>query len=115
MGDVIDMTDALRFSLGTDDKPGSAYHLDSDSSYFGPAKAFPENMIIEADQTFMSSQPIGSDGSITIDNVPDPRMVQIKVKYNIVAPPPAGSYMPRIADDRVGYYPNILLDFSKDG
>jgi hypothetical protein len=114
LGDVIDMTDALRFATNSDKNPGAAYHLDSDRSYFGDSKAFPENVIIEADQTFSSAQPIASNGSVTLDNVPDPRMVQIKVKYNIMQAPPAGSYMPRLADDRVGYYPDILLDFSKD-
>lgn len=114
LGDVIDMTDALRFAASTDSKPGAAYRLDSDRSFFGDSKAFPDNIIIEADQTYVSSQPIAADFSVTLDNVPDARMVQIKVKYNIVKPPALGSYMPRLADDRVGYYPDILLDYSKD-
>jgi len=114
LGDVIDMTDALRFATGSDDKPGSAYRLDSDRSYFGTSKAFPENVIIEADQTYVSAQPISTNGSLTLDNVPDPRAVQLRIKYNIVQPPAANSYMPRLADDRVGYYPNILLDYTKD-
>jgi len=114
LGDVIDLTDALRFSTGSDKNPGAAYHLDADRSYFGDSKAFPENVIIEADQTFTSAQPVAQDGSVTLDNVPDPRAVQIKVKYNIMQAPAKDSYMPRIADDRVGYYPDILLDFTKD-
>ncbi|HEV3154867.1 MAG TPA: zinc-dependent metalloprotease [Candidatus Baltobacteraceae bacterium] len=114
LGDVIDMTDTLRFAANTDDKPGAAYRLDPDRSFFGESKAFPENVVIEADQTYVSSQPVASDGSLTLDNVPDPRTVEIKVKYNIVQAPAAGTYMPRIADDRVGYYPDILLDYTKD-
>jgi hypothetical protein len=33
------------------------------------------------------------------------------MKYNITTAPTMGSYLPRIADDRVGYYPVILLNF----
>lgn len=113
LGDVIDMQNYLRFALNTDHNPMATYRLDPQRSYFGPSKAFPGNVILEADQTFESMAPQSETG-VAIDNVPDPRSVQIKVKYNIVQAPAAGSYMPRIADDRVGYYPNILLDYSHD-
>ncbi|HEY9180890.1 MAG TPA: DUF5117 domain-containing protein, partial [Candidatus Baltobacteraceae bacterium] len=113
LGDVIDMQNYLRFTLDTEHNPTGAYRLDPQRSYFGQSKAFPDNVIIEADQTFESYAPQSETG-VTIDNVPDPRSVQIKIKYNIAQAPAAGSYMPRIADDRVGYYPNILLDYSRD-
>lgn len=113
LGDVIDLQNYLRFALGTDRNPAAAYRLDPQRSYFGESKAFADNVIIEADQTFASFAP-QSDSGVTIDNVPDPRSVQIKIKYNIVRAPAPGTYMPRIADDRVGYYPNILLDYSRD-
>ncbi|GAC1658069.1 MAG: zinc-dependent metalloprotease [Vulcanimicrobiaceae bacterium] len=114
LGDVLDLTDALRVAVKADKNPPAAYALDPDRSYFGESKAFPDNVIIEAKQTFASAQPVSADGSLTLDNVPDPRMVQIGIKYNIARTPPAGSYMPRLADSRVGYYPDILLDYSKD-
>lgn len=113
LGDVIDMQNYLRLSLDTDHNPMGAYRLDPQRSYFGQSKAFPDNVIIEADQTFESFAPQSEAGTV-INNVPDPRSVQIRIKYNIVQAPKAGSYMPRIADDRVGYYPNILLDYSRD-
>jgi Met-zincin/Domain of unknown function (DUF5117) len=109
LGDVLDITDALRQVLNTDEKPGSAYRLDDARSYFGATKAFPENVIVEADQTFTSANPPDA-----FDNVIDARAVQIAVKYNIAQAPPLGSYMPRLADDRVGYYPNIQLQFDAD-
>ena len=48
-----------------------------------------------------------------VDNVPDPRSIAFRIDYNLVAPPNDG-YMPRIADDRVGYFSNVVLDFSSD-
>lgn len=106
--DIIDMQNYLRQVLNTDKKPTAAYRLDDKRTYFGPSKAFPENVIIEADQTFASTSPE------TIDNVTDPRAIQVSIKYNIAQSPPAGSYTPRIADDRVGYYPVVQLNFEND-
>lgn len=109
LGDVLDLTDAFRAGLNTDAKPGSAYRLDDARSYFGTTKAFPENVIVEADQTFTSAQPPD-----VFDNVIDARAIQVDVKYNIAKAPALGSYTPRLADDRVGYYPNIQLEYDAD-
>jgi len=109
LGDIIDMTDALRQTLDTDKRPGATYRLDEGKTYFGPSKAFPENVIVEADQTFVSANPPDA-----FDTVTDARAVQIDIKYNIAQAPPLDSYMPRLADDRVGYYPNIQLQFDND-
>jgi Met-zincin/Domain of unknown function (DUF5117) len=108
LGDIIDMQNYLRAVLDTDKSPGGAYRLDPSRSFFGPSKAFPENVILEADQTFASAEPA------VIDNVPDARTVQIRIKYNIAKAPDAGSYTPRLSDDRVGFYPNIMLNFGTD-
>jgi hypothetical protein len=109
LGDTLDVADALRQTFDTDKKPGSAYRLDDQRTYFGPTKAFPENVIVEADQTWTSATPPQA-----LDSVMDARAVQIDIKYNIVQAPALGSYMPRYADDRVGYYPNIQLQFGND-
>ncbi|HEY1868055.1 MAG TPA: zinc-dependent metalloprotease [Candidatus Cybelea sp.] len=109
LGDVLDLTDAFRFAFNTDKTPGSAYRLDDTRSYFGPTKSFPENVIVEADQTFVSAMPPN-----VFDNVIDARAIQVDVKYNIAKAPALGSYTPRLADDRVGYYPNIQLQFDSD-
>ena len=109
LGNVIDMSDALRQTFDADKKPGSAYRLDDTRTYFGPSKAFPENVIVEADQTFVSANPPDA-----MDTSTDARAIQINVKYNIAQAPPLGSYTPRIADDRIGYYPNIQLQFDSD-
>jgi hypothetical protein len=112
-GDVIDMQDYLRLSLDTDHNPMATYRLDPQRSFFGESKAFPDNVIVEADQTWASEAPLSDAGAI-LDNVTDPRSVQIKIKYNITQAPALGSYTPRIADDRVGYIPTFMLDYSRD-
>ncbi|MEO6991198.1 MAG: zinc-dependent metalloprotease [Candidatus Baltobacteraceae bacterium] len=84
------------------------YTLDREHSYFGPTKAFPENVVLEADQAWTSE-----DQRIA-DALPDPRHLQMKVTYNIADPPHDGDYMPRLADDRMGIYDDIYLQFSND-
>jgi uncharacterized protein DUF4953/uncharacterized protein DUF5117 len=106
LGDVADIEDGIR---GISDNPQSQYHLDRAQTYFGDAKAFPDNIIIEADQTWVTGLPDPS-----VDNLVDPRSFQLKMKYNISTAPPIGSYVPRIADDRVGYYPVIMLNYGDD-
>ncbi len=108
LGDVMDMTDVLNQSIADPQDPRTNYRLDPDRTYFGPAKAFPKNVLIEADQTFASFKPA------VIDTVPDPRSVQIKVHYNLAELPADPNYMPRIFDDRVGYWDNAHVDFSRD-
>lgn len=107
LGDIMDVATALKNSLNIQ-SPENAYRLDPLRTYFGPTKAFPDNVLIEADQTFASESPN------VVDNVPDPRSLQIKVDYNIASAPDNSDYMPRLADDRVGYFDNTHLDFGND-
>ena len=107
LGDIMNTAEVLKQNLGIQ-SPENAYRLDSQRTYFGPTKAFPDNVIIEADQTFASDEPN------VIDNVPDARSLQIKIDYNIAQAPDNSDYMPRLADDRVGYFDNIHLDFGND-
>ena len=90
-----------------DDKPQHHYKLDADRSYFIEAKAFPQNTILRVSQTWSSDDPD------KIDNVPDPRSIEVKMTYNFIAAPTDG-YMPRIADPRVGYFEQPLIDFQSD-
>jgi len=93
---------------GLGDAKGEAYSLDHDRTYFGPTKAFPKNIVIEARQDWMSA-----DLRLN-DSVPDPRHVQMRVVYNIADPPGSDDYRPRLADDRVGIYNDIYLSFDND-
>ncbi|HEV2261310.1 MAG TPA: zinc-dependent metalloprotease, partial [Candidatus Rubrimentiphilum sp.] len=87
--------------------PMGSYRLDSQQSYFGQTKAFPDNVILDANQTFSTLNPQ------YIDVPADARNLQIQVQYNI-AVMPVDHYMPRLYDDRVGYFVNAHNDFSSD-
>jgi hypothetical protein len=105
--DVIDFADTLKAALGNPD-PGKLYHLDADRSFFGPSKSFPDNTLVEVSQTW------AADDASIVDNVPDPRAIIFKIDYNFIEPPKDDDYMPRIADDRVGYFDNVRLNFGTD-
>jgi hypothetical protein len=105
LGDVIDLSDSLKASLGTN--PENSYHLESDTASFGSTKAFPNNVLLEVDQNWVTDVPD------VVDNVPDPRSLAFRIDYNLVALPSDG-YMPRLADDRVGFFDIPFLDFAAD-
>jgi len=108
LGDILDLGNALSDAVGADKKPEGAYHLDPERTYFGASKAFPENVIVEADETFASAKPD------TINTVPDPRFVQMRVKYNFSQIISSPNYMPRLYDDRVGYWEDPHVAFDND-
>jgi len=107
LNDIYDLAAVLKQVTGVD-KPDQAYSLDSDRTLFGPTKAFPLNVIIDADQTWKSDNPQ------TVDNVVDPRSIAFRIAYNIAATPADGDYMPRLADDRVGFFDSPYLNFAAD-
>jgi len=107
------LSDMLDLGLGLSQtlertNPLGAYHLDPTKTYFGPTKAFPKNVIIEADQTFVSAKPQ------SLNTVPDPRFVQFRVKYNFAEIMSTPGYMPRLVDDRVGYWDDPHIQFDQD-
>jgi Met-zincin/Domain of unknown function (DUF5117)/Domain of unknown function (DUF5118) len=106
LGDVYNLAAVLKRVTGPD--PEQMYRLDPDRTLFGPTKAFPDNVIITANQTWACDNPQ------TIDNVPDPRTLSLQIAYNFVQPPNDGDYMPRLADTRVGYFDTAFLNFATD-
>jgi hypothetical protein len=105
--DIYDLATVLKQVTG-EDKPDAMYSLDPNRTLFGPTKAFPFNVIIDADQVWRSRNPQ------TVDNVPDPRSIQFRIAYNIAATPTDGDYMPRLADNRVGFFDSPYLNFASD-
>ena len=103
MNDELDLKNIVDENL----PPDSQYHLDQGLSYFDEVKAFPENDVITVAQTW------STDAKHVIDTAPDARRLRIKVVYNFVQLPD-DDYKPRLADDRVGIYNDIYLDFSND-
>ncbi|MGH6741304.1 MAG: DUF5117 domain-containing protein, partial [Bradyrhizobium sp.] len=103
LGDVADFDASINFG------PPSpfAYRLDPSRSFFSTTKAFPENDVLRVDQTWTSSNPQ------RIDNAPDARSIEVLMTYNFIQAP-ADGYVPRIADPRVGYFSQPLINFSTD-
>jgi hypothetical protein len=84
--------------------------MDPKKSQYGLVEAFPENIEIEALLTF---SPISRRG-LSLPTVPDPRYIEIGVRYSLCMLPEQPA-KPRIADDRLGYYMSPHKDFSRDG
>lgn len=83
------------------------FALDATRSYIERTKALPKNVEILADLAFTG--PAGS-----VPAVPDGRNVRVKMHYSIVDLPSAGAYVPRLADDRVGYFMSAVKRFGDD-
>jgi hypothetical protein len=105
LGDVIDFGNTLSDRVKDPSNPLGGYRLDPQRSYFGISKAFPKNVLVEAMQTFTSLKPT------VIDTVVDPRSIQMRIAYNFAELPDASKYMPRLADDRVGYWDDAHIAF----
>ena len=101
------LSDELDLKNIIDESPGVGYRLDPSLSYVDQVKAFPENDVITVSQTW------ATDEAHVIDTAPDARRLRINVVYNLVQLPD-DNYRPRYADDRMGIYDDIYLDFSND-
>jgi hypothetical protein len=108
LGDVMNLTDVINGSIAMPDDPESQYRLDPSRTHFAQPKAFPKNVIVEVDQTYASSKPQ------VIDTVMDPRSIMMRVKYNIAELQASPDYLPRLVDDRVGYFEDVHLDFNRE-
>jgi hypothetical protein len=108
LGDVMNLTEALRENVADPKDPTTQYHLDPSRTYFGASKAFPKNVVIEADETFASMKPPEKMNTVT-----DPRSLQMRVTYNFLALPENDGYMPRLADDRIGYFEDAHISFNQ--
>ena len=87
--------------------PASKFNVDLTKSYIERTKAFPKNDEILANLAF--SGPAGD-----LSGAPDGRGVRLRMHYSIVEPPPSEGYVPRLADDRVGYFITAHKRFDDD-
>ncbi|QFS42585.1 zinc-dependent metalloprotease [Nostoc sphaeroides] len=102
MQDFPGLTPILKDSLQAD------YHLDASKSYFGDVNSFPEN--VEIDSIYGFSSPEGAN----LVTVPDSRALTLKVHYSFSQLKENTGYIPRLADDRVGYFITAFQDFSNN-
>jgi hypothetical protein len=87
--------------------PKVGFSVDPSRSYLEKTKAFPKNDEILASLAF--SGPAGD-----LSGAPDGRGVRLRMHYSIVDPPDSSNYIPRIADDRVGYFITAQKRFDND-
>jgi Met-zincin/Domain of unknown function (DUF5117) len=100
MQDFSGLTPLLKYSLQAD------YRLDPRKSYFGDVNSFPENVEIDSIYGFSSLE------GANLITVPDSRALTLKVHYSFSQLRENNGYIPRLADDRVGYFITAFQDFS---
>ncbi|MDQ2858010.1 MAG: zinc-dependent metalloprotease, partial [Candidatus Eremiobacteraeota bacterium] len=91
--------------FGPAQKPG--FVVDPTKSYLEKTKALPKNVELTANLAF--SGPAGD-----LSGAPDGRGVRLRMHYSIVEPPATSAYIPRLADDRVGYFITAQKRFDND-
>jgi hypothetical protein len=85
-----------------------SFKFDKNNSGFVLVKSFPRNSEIGTVVHFQA-QELKQD-SVT---VPDPRSLSLRFRYSLVALP-ENDYLPRLADDRLGYFLSQHMDFTSD-
>jgi len=85
----------------------AGFSVDASKSYIERTKALPENDEILASLAFS-----GPPGEIA--GAPDGRGVRLRMHYSIIDAPAREDYVPRLADDRVGYFITAQKRFNDD-
>lgn len=98
------------FGVGTGQGAGKGFALDAKLSAADPesAKDFPDNLEIDAVQTYASKTP----GAEVANIAPDPQQVSFTVHHSFVALPGPG-FEPRRFDPRVGGFSTQVVDFGE--
>lgn len=102
--DLPDLSSILSYSLD------SGYSLDRKKSYFGDAKVFPLNL--EIDSVYGFSLFSDNNDYSYRPTLPDRRSLNIRVHYSLSELPTNNGYVPRLADERVGYFTTVYQNFS---
>ncbi len=88
--------------------PRAAFSVDGSKSYYVSTKAFPRNDEVSVNLTF-------NGPPNALPTVPDGRGIPVVVHYSILEPPAADpNFMPRYADDRVGYFITARKRYGND-
>ncbi|HMM56345.1 MAG TPA: zinc-dependent metalloprotease [Rudaea sp.] len=113
--DTIGIVDSLdqstdTFGVGGGQGAGKGFALDAKLSAADPAsvKLFPDNLEIDAVQTYTSKTP----GAEVANIAPAPQQVSFTVHHSFVALPPPG-FAPRRFDPRVGGFSTQVVDFGE--
>lgn len=98
------------FGIGTSSAiGGKGFRLDDKLSLADPAsvKLFPDNLEVDAVQTFVSDNP----GAEVENIVPEPKKLTLTVHHSFVRLPEPG-FAPRVFDPRLGGFATQVVDFS---
>jgi len=88
---------------------GKGVKFDKDRSALGSVKTFPENVEIEALLTYSPND----RQNFGLATVPDDRYIPVTIHYSF-SKLPEKPMLPRLADDRTGYFLTVMKDFSRD-
>lgn len=102
MQDFPGLSSLLKYSLQAD------YHLDARKSYLGNVNSFAENVEIDSIYGFSSLE------GANLVTVPDSRALTLKVHYSFSQLRENTGYIPRLADDRVGYFITAFQNLSNN-
>ena len=84
---------------------GGGYQFDPENSYFGRIRSFSENTELEVILHFRGSNPY------PVPTLPDPRSFQHTYHYSLSMLPET-NYRPRLADDRIGHFLTMYMDYN---
>jgi hypothetical protein len=85
-------------------------HIDDKRSTLGSLQVFPKNLELEGEFTISPT----NREDLFIGTVADQRYIPITMHYSLAELPNDG-YVPRLEDDRVGFFNTSCKDFSRDG
>ena len=83
------------------------YSIDETKSYISDAKVFPLNIELESVYGILNE-----DNPEYLESVPDSRAFNLRVRYSFSELPINNGYIPRFADERVGYFISAYKDVS---
>jgi len=102
MTDIPNLTQEINDSID-----GAGFSLAKDLSSFESVKVFPDNAEFEVNLVFKSS------GKQYVETLGDSRSLPLGLHYSF-SRLPEHPMMPRLADDRIGYFMTTHEDFSRD-
>ncbi len=105
-GHLVDLTQVFMSDLPQIGNVLRGFAFNPQKSTWHAVKGFKDNVELQVAATYQ--------GKGDIDTVPDSRGTTIHVHYSISKLPSTG-YVPRLADDRVGFFLTAVKDFSKGG
>lgn len=104
VSDYPDVGDQIKYYYAN--KPVS---FDKGRSYVAEVQGFPENVEIDVMLTYKA----GDSPRFSSAGVSDYRSVPVGVRYSLFQLPDV-PMQPRFADDRIGYFTDAVMDFSRD-